>query len=74
MVITIIGYYHLLTGDARKGSFLFQRISIAIQRCNAISFTGSFIQPFLSSGDTWSVPFFYLFLSTSSSTWEWGTR
>jgi len=38
--------------DAREGSFLFQRISIAIQRCNDISFTGSFIQPFLSSGDT----------------------
>jgi hypothetical protein len=39
------------TGDTREGSFLFQRISIAIQRCNAISFTGTFIQPSLSSGD-----------------------
>src|SRR5271163_1365239 len=33
------------TGDTREGSFLFQRISIAIQRCNAISFAGTFIQP-----------------------------
>ena len=40
------------TGDTREASFLFQRISIAIQRCNAISFTGTFIQPSLSSGDT----------------------
>ena len=39
------------TGDTREGSFLFQRISIAIQRCNAISFTGTFIQPCFSSGD-----------------------
>ena len=36
------------TGDAREGSFLFQRISIAIQRCNAISFTGTFISRHLS--------------------------
>jgi hypothetical protein len=39
------------TGDTREGAFLFQRISIAIQRCNAISFTGTFIPPSFSSGD-----------------------
>src|SRR5882757_929015 len=31
-----------VTGDPRKRSFLYQRLSIAIQRCNAISFLGSF--------------------------------
>ena len=33
-----------ITGDARKLSFLLQRISIAIQRCNAVSFWGSFVE------------------------------
>lgn len=31
-----------ITGDAREFNFLIQRISIAIQRCNAVSFRGCF--------------------------------
>ena len=30
------------TGDPRAGSFLYQRLSIIIQRCNAICFSGTF--------------------------------
>jgi hypothetical protein len=33
-----------VTGDPRERSFLYQRLSITIQRYNAISFRGSFIQ------------------------------
>ena len=33
------------SGDPRERSFLYQRISVTIQRYNAISFRGSFIQP-----------------------------
>ena len=32
----------LKTGDPREKAFLYQRLSIAIQRCNALSFAGSF--------------------------------
>jgi hypothetical protein len=32
-----------VTGDPREASFLLQRISVIIQRCNAICFSGSFI-------------------------------
>ena len=32
------------TGDTRETTFLLQRISIAIQRCNAVSFRGSFTE------------------------------
>jgi hypothetical protein len=32
-----------VTGDVRESSFLFQRISVAIQRFNCICFKGSFI-------------------------------
>jgi hypothetical protein len=35
----------LVTGDTRKGSFLFQRISVAIQRFNCVYFKGTFIVP-----------------------------
>ena len=38
-----------ITGDAREHSFLLQRISIAIQRCNAVSFRGCFVD---TSDDT----------------------
>ena len=38
------------TGDHREGSFLFQRLSIAIQRFNSVCFKGSFIQPDDSEG------------------------
>ena len=31
-----------LTGDPRETSFLFQRLSIIVQRCNAICFSGTF--------------------------------
>jgi hypothetical protein len=34
-----------LSGDPRETSFLFQRISIIVQRCNYISFRGSFMSP-----------------------------
>jgi hypothetical protein len=33
----------LVTGDLRERTFLFQRLSITIQRYNAVSFRGSFI-------------------------------
>ena len=33
-----------VTGDKRESSFLFQRLSISIQRCNALSIRGSFVQ------------------------------
>ena len=32
-----------VTGDLREGAFLFQRLSIAIQRFNCVCFKGSFI-------------------------------
>ena len=35
-----------VTGDIREGAFLFQRLSIAIQRFNCVCFKGSFI-PFV---------------------------
>ena len=35
----------VVTGDARERSFLYQRLSVTIQRYNAISFRGSFIHP-----------------------------
>ena len=34
-----------VTGDHREGTFLFQRLSIAIQRFNSVCFQGSFIPP-----------------------------
>ena len=34
-----------VTGDAREGSFLFQRISVALQRFNCVCFRGSFVIP-----------------------------
>ena len=40
----------IVSGDTREFPFLLQRISIAIQRCNAVSFRGSF--PSLESNDT----------------------
>ena len=35
-----------VTGDPREGTFLFQRLSIAIQRFNRVCFKGSFV-PFI---------------------------
>jgi len=35
----------LVTGDVRETSFLFQRISVAIQRFNSVCFRGSFSAP-----------------------------
>ena len=32
----------LVTGDSRDGSFLFQRLSIIVQRFNSVCFKGSF--------------------------------
>ena len=34
-----------ISGDPRESAFLFQRISVIIQRCNAISFLGTFVSP-----------------------------
>ena len=34
-----------VTGDHREGAFLYQRLSIAIQRFNSVCFQGSFIPP-----------------------------
>ncbi len=34
-----------VTGDQREGAFLFQRLSVAIQRFNSVCFQGSFIPP-----------------------------
>ena len=34
-----------VTGDPRESSFLFQRVSVAIQRFNGVCFIGSFINP-----------------------------
>ena len=31
-----------ISGDPRESAFLFQRLSIIVQRCNAISFSGTF--------------------------------
>jgi hypothetical protein len=35
----------LVSGDVREGSFLFQRISVAVQRFNCVCFKGTFITP-----------------------------
>ena len=37
------------TGDPREPTFLFQRLSILIQRYNAVAFRGSFIEDTLDS-------------------------
>jgi hypothetical protein len=34
-----------VSGDRSEGAFLFQRLSIAIQRFNSVCFQGSFIPP-----------------------------
>ena len=34
-----------VTGDIRETNFLFQRISVALQRLNCVCFKGSFIVP-----------------------------
>jgi hypothetical protein len=39
-----------VTGDHREGAFLFQRLSIAIQRFNSVCFQGSFILPSIPEG------------------------
>ena len=38
------------TGDSRESSFLFQCLSIALQRFNSVCFQGSFIYPGESEG------------------------
>jgi len=34
-----------ITGDTREASFLFQRLSITVQRFNAVAFRGTFVMP-----------------------------
>jgi len=34
-----------VSGDLRESAYLFQRLSLSIQRYNAIAFTGSFLRP-----------------------------
>jgi hypothetical protein len=34
-----------VTSEPREASFLFQRLSVTIQRFNAIAFSGTFIRP-----------------------------
>jgi len=34
----------LITDDARETSYLFQRVSVLIQRYNAVAFRGSFVE------------------------------
>jgi hypothetical protein len=38
----------LITGDVRETSYLFQRLSTAIQRFNAVAFRGTFVQPVIA--------------------------
>jgi hypothetical protein len=40
----------LVSGDQRESSFLFQRLSIALQRFNRVCFDGSFILPEVCEG------------------------
>jgi hypothetical protein len=40
----------VLSGDPRETSFIFQRLSITVQRCNAAAFAGSFIAHETQSG------------------------
>jgi len=34
----------VITDDARETSHLFQRVSVLVQRCNAVAFRGSFVE------------------------------
>ena len=34
----------LTSGDSRESSFLFQRLSVAVQRCNSAAFRESFVE------------------------------
>ena len=38
-----------ITGDVREKAFLYQRISVILQRCNAICFSETFIPPDLDT-------------------------
>src|SRR6218665_2934846 len=40
----------LITGDVKETSYLFQRLSVAIQRFNAVALRGSFLQPNIVEG------------------------
>ena len=40
----------LITGDIKETSYLFQRLSVAIQRFNAVAVRGSFLQPDIVEG------------------------
>src|SRR6218665_2581319 len=40
----------LITGDIKETSYLFQRLSVAIQRLNAVALRGSFLQPDIVKG------------------------
>ena len=40
----------IITGDAKETSYLFQRLSIAIQRFNAVDLRESFLQPDIAEG------------------------
>jgi len=45
-IITELGRrLSLVTGEPRETSYLFQRISVTIQRFNFVAFNGSFIKP-----------------------------
>ena len=39
------------TGEPRESSFFFQRLSITIQRFNAVAFNGSFVKPAIDTGE-----------------------
>jgi hypothetical protein len=41
-----------VTGDKREGAFLLQRLSVLIQRCNAIAFAGSFCNSEIGDGES----------------------
>src|SRR6218665_2145451 len=40
----------LITGDIKETSYLFQRLSVALQRFNAVALRGSFLQPDIVEG------------------------
>src|SRR6218665_516276 len=39
------------TGEPRESSFFFQRLSITIQRFNAVAFSGSFVKPAIDTDE-----------------------
>src|SRR6218665_2052584 len=45
----VVFYAKINAGDPREASFLFQRLSLVIQRFNAIAFHGTFVTPDLEN-------------------------